>query len=306
MTTEAWRLDSGLALPAPTRDLAQARRDLDHYGLAIVADALSPGELAALRARLLEQAAGEREHGVASLEYGGANQRVWNLVNKGSIFREILAAPLVRDLIGHVLGEPFLLSSHTANIAGRGGEAMVLHSDQGYAPPEITIPLVANVMWMVDDFTEANGATRVVPGSHRSGTHPDPQHPPETVAATGPAGSALVFDGRLWHGTGCNRTDALRHGVLTYFARPFLRSQENFALSVSDAVLEEAPPWLLELMGFRVWRTLGGVEGPFGRPDRPAPTVEREVEGPDPSFAFRGGFVRRARDPIGELRPASR
>jgi ectoine hydroxylase-related dioxygenase (phytanoyl-CoA dioxygenase family) len=301
---QGWQLDTGLALPPPTTDLDTARADLDRFGLAIVAEALTPDELAAMRIRLLEQAAAERERGLASLEHDGANQRVWNLVNKGAVFNEVLGKPFVTELIGHLLGRPFLLSSNTANIAGRGGEEMVLHTDQGYAPLDITVPLVANVMWMVDDFTEENGATRVVPGSHRSGSHPDPRDRPETVAATGPAGSALVFDGRLWHGTGRNVTDRPRHGVLTYFARPFVRTQEDFSLSVADEVLDAAPPWLLELLGFRVWRTLGGVEGPHGRPDQPPAEVEREVEGPDPSFAFRGRFTRRAADPIGELRPS--
>lgn len=295
--------DGDLRLPAATRDWNQAKSDLDVYGLAIVEDALTADVLAALRARVTEQAAGERATGVASVEHDGANQRIWNLINKGDVFAELLHHPLIREFMSHLLGGRFTISSYTANIAGRGGDAMVLHADQGYVPLDIHIPLVANVMWMLDDFTEANGATRVVPGSHRIQQHPDPLQRPASVAATGRAGSALIFDGRLWHGTGRNVTDRPRHGVLTYFARPFMRPQENCTLSIADDVLAGASPWLKELLGFRVWRTLGGVEGPYGRGSVDASQIERRSDDPDPSFDFVGTFVERPRHPIRALKP---
>ena len=180
---------------------------------------------------------------------------------------------------------------------------MMLHSDQGYVPLDISIPVVANIMWMLDDFTEANGATRVVPGSHLLRRHPDPTNRPRSSAATGRAGSALVFDGRLWHGTGRNVTDRPRHGVLSYFARPFMRPQENCTLSIADDVLAVASPWLKELLGFRVWRSLGGVEGPFGRGTVDPATIERRSDGPDPSFDYVGTFVERPTNPIREMKP---
>lgn len=280
-----------LALPPLTRDLDEARSHLDEFGVARIADALTADQVAALKDRLVEQAAAERRAGLAFMEHGGANQRVWNLPSKGRVFVDLLRHELVRTLARHVLEGDYCLSSHTANIAGPGGDAMVLHSDQGYTPRDITKALTVNVMWMLVDFTEANGATRLVPGSHRLTSEPPHDRPVDTVAGVGPAGTALVFDGRVWHGTGANTTAGeQRHGVLTYFCRPWLRTQENYTLSTHPDVLAEADPELRALLGLRVWRTLGCVQGPWG-PGSPETTGFRT-----------DGFVDRPTDWIGELR----
>lgn len=254
-----------LTLPPPTRDLEQAKAHLDELGVALIVDALSPAQVGALKSRLVEQAGAERAAGIALLDGGGANQRVWNLPSKGRAFVELLRTPVVRTLARHVLGGDYCLSSHTANIAGPGGEPMVLHSDQGYAPRSIDMALTVNIMWMLVDFTEANGATRLVPGSHRRCAEPPRDEPVETIAGVGPAGTAMVFDGRIWHGTGANTTAGEhRYGVLTYFCRPWMRPQENYTLSTHPDVLAGLDDEVRALLGFRVWRTLGGVNGPWG------------------------------------------
>jgi ectoine hydroxylase-related dioxygenase (phytanoyl-CoA dioxygenase family) len=278
------------SLPPLTDDLDEAKAHLDQVGIARVADALSPAEVSALMERLVDQAAAEREAGVAFIDGGGANQRVWNLPSKGVGFRDLLRKPLVRALARHVLDGDYCLSSHTANITGPGGEAMVLHSDQGYTPRSIDLALTMNVMWMLVDFTDDNGATRLVPGSHRVGAEPPREGDVPTIAGVGPAGTALVFDGRIWHGTGANTTaDQHRYGVLTYFCRPWLRPQENYTLSTHPDVLADADDELLGLLGMRVWRTLGGVQGPWG-PGTPGATGFRT-----------DGTVERPTSYIGEL-----
>lgn len=252
-------------LPAATDDLERAWADLEEHGYAVVEDALSPDHLDQLRARLVEQAAGELAAGVGYLDSGGRNQRVWSLPNKGDEFLELLTHPLYVETMDQLLGRGWLVSSSTANIAGPGGEPMFLHADQGYVPaPFPPRPLVANCGWLLDDFTEDNGGTRVVPGSHRLGRGPSPEEAAEceTVAIEGPAGSAFLFDGRLWHGTGANRTERRRHVILNYACAPWLRQQENFTVSLSPRVLDGCDEDLLARFGFKVRGTLGGVQGP--------------------------------------------
>ena len=255
-------------------------KQLDEDGYCIIPGVLSKAEVEALRGRLIEQAAGERMRGVSYRDGGESkpNQRVWMLLNKGAIFRDLMLHPVIEPLMTQLLGPDFLLSSFSANIAHPGGEPMVLHTDQGYVGFWTPVPVVANMAWMLDDFTEANGGTRLIPRSHvdqsyspRSSQfapgdnrHPSPE---QTIAAEGRAGDLLCFDGRIWHGTGANHTDRPRHAVLSYHCRPFIRQQENFTMGLLPEIRERERPALLKRLGFEVWAGLGRVESP--RPKTP-------------------------------------
>lgn len=266
----------GEAWSPPRNGLDQARADLDRNGYCVVENVLCRDDIAALKARLVAQARGERERGVAFHDGGPErpNQRVWMLINKGRVFRDLMLHPIVEALIGHLLGPDFLLSSLTANIAGPGGEPMVLHTDQGYVGFWTPLPVVGNIAWMLDDFSDANGGTRIVPKSHLNreaaqrsssytpGDTSNNPKPEDTIAAQGKAGSILCFDGRLWHGTGANRTTGLRHALLSYHCRPFVRQQENFALGLLPALKDSERPALLKRLGFTPWAGLGRIENP--------------------------------------------
>jgi ectoine hydroxylase-related dioxygenase (phytanoyl-CoA dioxygenase family) len=266
-----------MTLPRPTTDAEQAKADLAAFGCCLLADALAPAQLAATRSRLIEVAAKERADGTALLEHDGANQRVWQLLNRGPEFVELACNPLVLDIMNSLLGRPpwgmdalddglpqILLSNIAANIAGPGGLPMALHADQVHIPLHCwgEAPLMANVLWMLDDFTETNGATRVVPGSHTRHALPGPDAEDEAVPVEGPAGTALVFEGRLWHGTGGNTTsDVQRRGILAYYCSPWMRQQENSVRSVDPKVLATASPTLRRLMGFDHYASYGMVDG---------------------------------------------
>jgi ectoine hydroxylase-related dioxygenase (phytanoyl-CoA dioxygenase family) len=255
-------------LPRPTQDRAEAFRNLAEHGYCIVANALGPAELAGLRERLAEQAAGEDAVGKGYHD-GQVNQRLWMLVNKGKAFRDLVLHPVVNDFMTALLGADYLLSSLTANIARPGSVPMGLHTDQGYVGFWTPHPVVANIAWMIDPFTDENGGTRVAPGSHLKPFRPYRQS--ETIAACGPAGAALIFDGRIAHGTGENRSaGAQRHALLSYFCRPFVRQQENFFFGLDPALRQSERPEFLARLGHRIWAGLGRIDAP-GQPGLVAP-----------------------------------
>jgi ectoine hydroxylase-related dioxygenase (phytanoyl-CoA dioxygenase family) len=139
---------------------------------------------------------------------------------------------------------------------------MYLHTDQGYVDFWTEKPLVANVLFMLDDFSERNGATRVVPGSHLV-RELRRWAPEETAPAEGPAGSVMVFDGRLAHGTGANLTEREeRRAILAYHCRPFIRQQENFFLGLDPAIRRAERPAFLARLGFEIWAGLGRTNAP--------------------------------------------
>lgn len=248
-------------LPAATTNLSRAREDLAVFGYCIVKDALPRSAVTALRSRVSEQAQGEARAG-AAFHDSKTNQRIWMLVNKGQVFRDLVLHPLAEEMMSGLLGEDFLLSSATANIARPGGEPMSLHTDQVYVDFWTQKPLVANIAWMLDEFTEENGGTRLIPGSHLVADWRSTLDTP-SIAAQGPAGSALVFDGRLVHGTGANRTaDQQRHAILTYYCRAFMRQQENFFLGLDAGLRTPRHEPLLRRLGFTIRHGLGRTEAP--------------------------------------------
>jgi ectoine hydroxylase-related dioxygenase (phytanoyl-CoA dioxygenase family) len=216
----------------------------------------------------MQLAAQEVADGTDYVYEGGANQWVWSLLRKDELFVELAAEPVVMELMEHLLGFNFLLSNINVNIAGPGGHPMFLHADQSFLPPPWPpYAIVANVMWMLDDFTTENGATRIVPGTHALRRGPD--YGPDdmarpTVPVVAPSGTAMVFEGRLWHQTGANVTaDEQRVGILAYYCRPFVRQQENFFVSLPPDVLErtKADPRLRRLIGWDHYLSLGMIDG---------------------------------------------
>lgn len=279
-----------MSLPQPTRNPGQLRSDLDEFGYGIIENALDMPTLVAVQERLFEQAEAER---VFNDQQNPANpvvgaQWVNMLLNKGDIFFELIRHPLAMSMIEHVLGADFLVSCIDSQIQLPGSEIMPMHTDQWWLPPlrqegrekisaadmrrdwgescdptpsdgPVAPPLMANVMWLITDFTEENGATRIVPGSHRSGKAPDVSvpHKISSIPAEGPAGTAVVFDGRLWHSAWSNSTDKARYGITTACCGPQCRPLENYSRGMRPEVLERCPPELLPRLGFTAWSSYG-------------------------------------------------
>ena len=133
---------------------------------------------------------------------------------------------------------------------------MVLHADQGFAPQPWGGIQGLNVAWAIDDFTDENGATRIVPGSQRQNRAPTAEDGGHTVALEAPAGSVIVMEGRVWHRTGFNRTeDRSRAGIFAFYTLPiYLLPQENWFLSLNPAIRHYASETMLQLLGFKAAR----------------------------------------------------
>jgi ectoine hydroxylase-related dioxygenase (phytanoyl-CoA dioxygenase family) len=299
-----------------TNSIDKAKADLDAHGVCLIESALSDAQLGQARTRLIEQAAAERERGLAfrdggrdqnvldragvfrsnafSENDGGVNQRLFMLVDKGQCFRDLVIHPLIDELVGHVLGDDFILSTLSANIVRSGSTRMGLHTDQWWMPqpcradaqyrrasnitrhaaPEhldpdkrlgIAPPVTATAVWMLTDFTRQNGTTELVPGTHLSGAYPEKENQDryDIVQLEAPAGCLMVFDGRLWHGNGANRGAPDRLGVLATFCAPQFRQQENMFLGLSAGRWHELPDKLKARLGYRVWNGYGRVESQF-------------------------------------------
>jgi len=222
---------------------------LEQDGYAVVENLLSEPELTAAR-RDMKRVLAHTPQGRNPFE-GAKTKRVYALFAKTRTFDGPATHPLVLGVLERVLGH-CQLSAPTGIEIGPGELAQILHHDDAIYPlPRPHGEVVLNTMWALDDFTEANGATRIVTGSHRWKAEQPDAHTP-TVAAEMPAGSVLFYLGSVWHGGGANTTDRARLGVILEYVSSWLRPQENHFLAVPQDVARRLPAQLQELLGYNI------------------------------------------------------
>lgn len=189
---------------------------------------------------------------------GHKTVRIYNLLAFGGPFLEVPVHESVLPIVEQVLDEGCLVSSLSSIAIDPGEIAQPIHADDMVIPlAKPHIPIVCNSMWALTDFTEANGATRLVPGSHvkdnpvYGGTY-------QSVPAEMRKGSVLIWDGALWHGGGANHTSQRRTGIAMNYCAGFIRQQENQQLGLSPELVKTFSPRLQELVGYGVYRGLIG------------------------------------------------
>jgi ectoine hydroxylase-related dioxygenase (phytanoyl-CoA dioxygenase family) len=197
-------------------------RSLDEEGYLALAGLMPAALLAALRRRIDELFAEEGAHSGAEFKQEPGARRLANLVNKGEIFEEVILTPRVLECVAQVLGPRFKLSSVNVRSTDPFSEAdQPLHADSGAIADESGYS-VCNSVWLLDDFTPENGATRMVPGSQRWRRLPEPAfyapHPAQQLVL-GRAGDVVVMNAHMWHGGTANRTAAPRRAMHVYYTR---------------------------------------------------------------------------------------
>lgn len=228
-------------------------------GYTIVEDAVDPTFATALYDDLLKL---ERRLGVtpARNRFEGARTvRIYNLLVHGPLYERIPVHANVLPVVERVLDQGCLVSSlSSVSILPEEMEQPVHADDQLIPVPKPHVALVCNTMWALTDFTDTNGATRVVPGSHLRDHSPAYGKPYDTRAVEMRRGSVLVYHGSLWHGGGANRTSERRVGIAMNYCAGFIRQQENQQLGVPRDVARRFSPRLRELVGYGVYAGLIG------------------------------------------------
>lgn len=230
---------------------------LEQDGYVILNRMLGASELASLRQRLEElwdqegDAAGKENY----IEAGA--RRLANLADKDERFRALMCNPRVLEFVQTVIGPDIRLNMLNARDALPNSEgAQPLHADTDHGGvPDARGYYVCTVIWMIDDFTRANGATRLVPGSQRSGKVPkevlsDPfaAHANE-IFVEGKAGDVIIFNGHAWHAGGANKTGQRRRAILIHYVRADHPAHLNYKEAISPQLREHLSPIERQILG---------------------------------------------------------
>jgi ectoine hydroxylase-related dioxygenase (phytanoyl-CoA dioxygenase family) len=193
--------------------------------------------------------------------------RIYNLLAFGSPYDRVAAHDLVLPLVERVIERGFLVSSMSSIAIEQDETPQPWHADDQHIPlPRPHVPIICNTMWAITDFTKDNGATRLVPGSHKATEFPPPFGDIDgAIAAEMPRGSVLVYNGSLWHGGGANKTDERRVGVAMNYCAGWIRQQENQLLGIPMDVARGFSTRLRKLCGWGLYKKL------IGHVDKAAP-----------------------------------
>jgi len=232
---------------------------IERDGYTIIENAIEPSFCDSLASDLLRI---EREMDVrpAGNVFEGAHTvRIYNLLAQGVLYSHIPVHENVLPVVEQVLDRGCLISSLSSISIDPGERPQPIHADDQLLPvPKPHPALVCNTMWALTDFTEANGATRLIPGSHTRDHSPEYGREYASIPAEMRRGSVLVWHGSLWHGGGANRSVERRVGIAMNYCAGFIRQQENQQLGIPAEIVKSFSPRLLELVGYGIYRGLIG------------------------------------------------
>ena len=238
---------------------------LDGSGFIMLPSVFSPAEVA--EARHIVMTESDRDAPRLTHFHGHhadrvhLQRRVWNLLNKGDVFVDMVQREPIVSIMRAFLGTEFILGSIAANRLLPGGPGQELHIDYPYwdmhkrdsFPARInpSFPMNGQATVLLDDFTEQNGATAVVPGTQRLARYPDQPDrlPPGTQRILGRAGDVAVFYGLVWHCAMPNDSSSDRNAILIQYLPKFVKPMEDQVRGLRPEVLANATPLLRQLVG---------------------------------------------------------
>lgn len=232
-------------------DLERACDEIQERGFTVVRGAIEIGEIAALTADL-ERAIAE-DLALAQQRPGQTAYMVLNLMLRGRSFVRLLENPVLHGYFDRILGPTSIVYAYTSSSMPPDGTnySRRIHVDC----PRFIDNYVSNVgvTLALTDFTATNGATQLLPGSHRMPDPPDERHFEDAAEHVYPrAGDAIVFNARTWHRGGINRSAAIRHSVTMNVCRSYMRQQFDFPRMVGADIKAQLGEAGLRFLGFDV------------------------------------------------------
>jgi len=249
-------------------DLEQCVAELDAFGFTVIPpEKIAPAAFHdRLRQAILdvhERRTGHRvkaaELGAASLEGDRPLAIHWSLLGEDPVFEEAVMNPIVYTMARYLCGKSVLLSDAIALIKRRDPTPThMLHIDQAGTPPPLPpYQQVINITWALTDYTQANGALAMVPGSHRYGRMPMPYEedflgndaPVRAVPVECPAGSLIIWGGTTWHASFPRSADGLRITLIMAFCRGYMMQVRDFRRETPQEVLDRNDEAFAQLLG---------------------------------------------------------
>lgn len=239
--------------PKPDHDIDAILAEVDERGYCRIDSVITPEQADATRA-ILEGILAEERRPEVDKSYV---QRVGRIAVKHPVFLDLMCHPRIVAIWRKYLGEEMICSTWSSHTLYPGFDTLEWHADYPYwslSPPWPTGNFTGQTFWMLDDFTEDNGATAIVPRSHRElRPPPDPGKPRDDAEIiTGTRGSVVVAHGAYWHTARPNQTDRSRTCLLGMYIRPCFVTQEDMRGQLAD--LEEPSDLVQELMGKNQWQ----------------------------------------------------
>ncbi len=216
-------------------------------GAAIVTSAAADGVVEACAAELRDEF--DRRGRLQESDFNGYRTlRVSSVLAYAPSTAALVAHPLVLAVADAIL-KPHCLAYRIGSTTGieilPGEDDQELHTDDSIYPVRLPgMEFQIGVMWALSDFTAANGATRLVLGSHRT------REPGKPVAAVMPAGSIAFYMGSMWHGGGANRSAAPRMGLINTYALGWLRQEVNQYIAVPPHLAARYDETVRRLLGY--------------------------------------------------------